>query len=81
MADDLWVGLRCVWKHRPRGGYGFVIRAPVTIRRLHATRATVEVEGTGKMAKVSRASLFSPPTMTGVGITAEIDPGTVGAAK
>ncbi len=76
MRDDLWVGLRCVWKHKPRGGYGFVIRVPVTVLALYQTQAWVKVEGTGKTAIVLRTSLTTPANMTNVRVTAEIEPRT-----
>jgi hypothetical protein len=62
-----WRGRRCLWRHTPRGGYGFVIRVPVTIVAITSrTRATVLVESVGKRVSVSRRSLVDPQTPAAV---------------
>jgi hypothetical protein len=65
MNDDLWKGKRCLWRFRPRGGYGFVLRVPVTIELLTESRAKILIDGTDTRRIVSRRSLISPPTMRG----------------
>lgn len=55
--SDVIRGYRYVWRHVPRGGYGFAILLPVTVRRIGKSRVTVEVEVTGKLVAVSPASL------------------------
>ena len=41
--DELYRGRVCVWRHRPRGGYGYVIRIPVTVVSRAARRVTVRL--------------------------------------
>lgn len=60
---DLFVGLRCLWRFKPRGGYGFVLRVPVRVLSLTAGMATILVENTGTRKTVSIGSLVCPPTM------------------
>lgn len=59
-ALDLWRGLRVIWLHRPRGGYGYAIRVPCTVQSWTTSHATVEVEradGSRSPRVVSRANL------------------------
>lgn len=72
MDTGLYVGKRVLWRFRPRGGYGFVLRVPVVIRALTPTGATVEIERGGKQVRVLRSSLASPPTM--IGVRPEVEP-------
>lgn len=30
-GKELWVGLRVIWRHTPRGGYGYTIKVPATV--------------------------------------------------
>jgi hypothetical protein len=73
MDSDLWKGKRVIWRHKPRGGYGYVLRIPVTIDGLTKARATIRLE-TGEVIVVPRAALISPPTMRGVGPSVEPAP-------
>lgn len=66
-------GKRCLWRFKPRGGYGFILRVPVTIESLTANTATVLVEQTGKRVVVARKSLIDPATMRHVGPAVEGD--------
>ena len=40
---ELYSGRVCVWRHRPRGGYGYVIRIPVIVVSRDARRVTVRL--------------------------------------
>lgn len=40
--DELWPGLLVIWRHRPRGGYGFV--SLVEVKVLSLTRKRVRIE-------------------------------------
>lgn len=76
MADyrDLWKGLCCIWRHVPRGGYGFALRIPVQIVDI-GTRygLKVRIEASGKIVTVKPESIILPPTMIGARVTAEYD--------
>jgi hypothetical protein len=78
MADyrDLWKGLCCIWRHVPRGGYGFALRIPVQIVDI-GTRHGIKVliMDSGKVVTVKPESIILPPTMTGVRVEAEYDGG------
>jgi len=73
MADyrDLWKGLRCIWRHIPRGGYGFALRIPVTVERIWCNAVEVRIEASGKLVKVKPEAIILPSTMTGVVVSAE----------
>ena len=52
---ELFVGYRAIWLHRPRGGYGLVIRVPVWIRSVSSGHIVVEIcAKPGKMVRVKR---------------------------
>ena len=58
---DLWQGLRVIWRHVPRGGYGFALRIPATVRKVTRKRVTIEVETDRrgpKMVSVDPANLL-----------------------
>lgn len=59
-ASELWVGLRCDWRHTCRGGYGFTVRVPVTVRRVGTKKSLVLVEKEGKEVWVTNARLCNP---------------------
>lgn len=43
-ARDIWRGLRVVWLHVPRGGYGYVLRVPATVVSASRTHVTIDAE-------------------------------------
>jgi hypothetical protein len=40
---DLWRGLCVIWLHKPRGGYGYVIRVPGAVLSWTASKVQLEV--------------------------------------
>lgn len=72
MKHNLYVGKRVLWRFKPRGGYGFVLRVPVRIDVLTENRATITIESTGVSRIVSLRSIIDPPSM--VGAKAEVVP-------
>lgn len=67
---DLWRGKRVIWRHKPKGGYGYVMRLPVTV--VEVLRATVRIRTeTGKFVTVKMASIIDPPSMIDVVATVE----------
>jgi hypothetical protein len=82
MADyrDLWKGLCCIWRHVPRGGYGFALRIPVQIVDIGTRHGLkVRIEASGKIVTVKPESIILPPTMRGVRVEAEYDGGKIAA--
>jgi hypothetical protein len=79
MADyrDLWKGLCCIWRHVPRGGYGFALRIPVTVERVFCNAVLIRIEASGKLVTVKPESL-TIQNMTGVRVGAEYDGGANG---
>lgn len=67
---DLWPGKRVVWRHTPRGGYGFTLRIPVAIVSI-ADRVRVLVEATGDEVDVRRDLLVDADMRIEDGSTAE----------
>lgn len=62
--DDIWPGRRVVWRHKPRGGYGYVLRIQAVVRERDWPRVTIEVnaaDGRGgvrkKLVRVLASSL------------------------
>lgn len=43
-ARQLEPGQRVVWRHQPRGGYGYVIRVPATVVRRTAKRVLIAAQ-------------------------------------
>ena len=84
MADyrDLWKGLFCIWRHVPRGGYGFALRIPVQIVDIGTRNGLkVKIEASGKIVTVKPESIILPPTMRGVRVEAEYDGGKCGGGE
>jgi hypothetical protein len=50
---DLWRGQRVIWRHVPRGGYGFVLRIPATVVKVTQKRVTIKVESETQPKTVS----------------------------
>jgi hypothetical protein len=69
--DDAWPGRRCVWRHTPRGGYGFTLRIPVTVLSRGGTSALVRVEATGDKRTVTLTRLVDADMRTEDGRRAE----------
>lgn len=41
---DCWQGLRVMWTHVPRGGYGFSLLIPARVVRVANRRVVIEIE-------------------------------------
>ncbi len=63
-AADLYVGRRLLWRHIPRGGYGFAVLLPATVLGVTPKRVRVRVESTGKEVTVPASSLRDPSPNT-----------------
>ena len=51
---QLFRGARVYWVHRPRGGYGYVVRIPATVAIPGRKRTTIDAElASGKTCRVS----------------------------
>lgn len=48
-SHEMFVGMLCAWRLRPRGGYGFTVMVPAKIVRLSldGKRAVISVETRG----------------------------------
>ncbi len=57
--DDFWLGHRMIWRHVPRGGYGFAVLIPVTVVRRTNRRVWVKIETSGEEVSVKPTSLWA----------------------
>jgi len=64
-SGDLYPGIRVLWRHTPKGGYGFVMRIPVTVVSKTAKRCVVRIDATEQEISVPYRSLILPKTMVG----------------
>lgn len=61
---DLWRGRRVIWRHKPRGGYGFVLRIPVAVEEFESMHAVhVRIEATGEVVAIAMQHLVIPISM------------------
>lgn len=56
--EDCWRGHRMIWRHVPRGGYGFALLIPVTVEERTPKRVRVRIEATGESVAVKLDSLL-----------------------
>jgi len=64
---NLTPGQKVVWKHIPRGGYGYVIPVPAEVVRVWVARVTIRVQkASGEYVNrvVKPESLVVPPPIT-----------------
>lgn len=70
---DLWRGLRVIWRHKPRGGYGFVLKIPAKVLHVTRKRVTIEVETDQRGPKTVSVDPANLLEMTRDAITSEAD--------
>lgn len=69
-SKDLWRGKRVIWRHKPSGGYGYVMRVPVTVVDVRGKMVGIRLEN-GTELVVQWKNIVDPSDMRHVVPTLE----------